>query len=166
MSLLPISSWGGWGYRHFHSASNLEVGSRNRTQVVRLAQHAHCQTWSGECAFQARTLRVGLLAFKVMMQVRKCQRVCAFLLNSYLVMYHQPFLVKVKHKMNYVVCDSLFIQVFFPVPCERLKIIEQRVWCNKYFYSWVSHETLTVKYLKTLLKNWFLFGLHIPGRLG
>lgn len=40
-------------------------------------------------------------------------RVCAFLLNSYLVKYHQPFLVKVKHKMNYVVCDNLFIEGFF-----------------------------------------------------
>lgn len=165
MSLLPISSWGGWGYRHFHSASNLEVGSRNRTQVVRLTQHAHCQTWSGECAFQARTLRLACWHSKSWCRWENV-RVCAFLLNSYLVMYHQPFLVKVKHKMNYVVCDSLFIQGFFPVPCEHLKIIEQRVWCNKYFYSWVSHETLTVKYLKTLLKNWFLFGSHIPGRLG
>lgn len=145
MSLPPISSWDGWGYRYFHSISNLEVGSRNRTQVVRLAQHAHlpAKPELGSVHFKHRPLGLACRHSKSWC-IYASQRVCAFLLSSYLIMYHQPFLVKVKHKINYAVCDNLFMQGFF--------LFHVNVWksLNKEF------DAISVFTVEWVMKHWLL----------
>lgn len=110
--LYLLSPRGMAGVTDIYSVSNLEVGSRSRTQVVRLAQHAHL---SAKPELGSVHFKHGPLGLACRHSKSWCiyfsQRVCAFLLSCYLVMYHQPFLVKVKHKINYAVCAILYVTI-------------------------------------------------------